>query len=540
MPSNIKATFGGVKLTGDVSFTLKLGTKPSTGSISVPSNIKLPNKGNLVLSDGTKSITIKELYLVEPVYSEADGGAFTQATIADRRILWANSGYFLTYNTPDADNKPTQEKTLEQILTECFQWLNETKVRFFALPEVYPPVEGDGQPIISVIDDLCERYALAVALTSSGEIYISPINEYRDFHRGWVTSREFTQLTPIIPSHIVIAGKRIINETTFSLVPIGIESSDQTDAGALKPIDELSYKPSAGWGKSILLGFSDLPEGEKRDLALKCVYKWYAWLGNKEDRRKKLPWLSTTSEIKKDLFYADDANGEPKRRQPWLEVSHVQGDGILYKNVDTSENKEHPPYSFTIDYDRGIVKFDTEVCKMKNYTAPTNSLIEVEPATVTIHIAHELRNNSGDFYAYSYSLGGKGKPYVHKCGDIQAYALEGVINSTEKQELDSYAKELAEKVAKKWQGEFWPVQGVYVGMADVTPWGRFKSVSWRVSEQGATTTICAGQEEIQPFLPSYKERINQTKTTTLHWPSSSALDERRKSVEQGRKASGSL
>jgi len=531
----IQVRFAGIGCIGSFNFSLRHGVTPSTGSIAFPVNFTPPLVGNLLISDGFTSIVFGEMYLINPVRSQSESGDIIQATIADKRVCWQFGQVTGEYNIPDeSTGKPRENVLLTELLSLIFAVYAEFPI-YIDIPIVYPAVSWDHVNPATAAQELMSKYGLSLSLDSNGAIYISPANHIRFFPPGWFMSRELTNLAKPYPSYIRIIGNRIINQNNFVLTPVGVEINGLDPDGTIKAINDLSYTPSAGWGKSYLRYYTDVKTefGEDEyELALKCIYRWYAYIPSDDGYDKReycLPWLGHIKNVMKvPNTILDD---EEQRDRPFVKVDQVQRDGISGQNQGALKETEQ---SYSIDYARGIVKFTDEVVRMVAGTAEFE-FVEAQGAAVTITAAYEKKHGDvNDFYHYDLFLGGSLPPLVHRDHSLTLFALNLTEDATQKVQLDAFAHSIAVKLAEQYFNVN-PEQRVYAGLLPIIPYGEFKSVTWNLSESGVNTVVSKGVEEIRPFLPSFQERALQKKTVSLHWPSESMLDRGRQQSDENRR-----
>ena len=516
------ASFGGIPCVQHASFTMKQGVTPSTGRATFAIDSSPPLCGVFILSDGIRTISISPAYLVDPVIVRHDSGAVIEATIADRRILWKYGYVTGKYNIPDDMGIPKEERKIQDLLQDCLTINYGVVINFFSVPEgLYPPVDWEFENPASAAQELCEKYGLSISLDVSGNAYIGPAAFDRTIAIPTADpmSSEQSFNDPYKPIEIWITGSRKINQICYELYPIGIEKT----TNELKKIDELSYKPAEGWGKAVLNDFYDIADDEAKKLAEKCIFKWYAYvplvLG---DRKKYLPWLAHISEVAKVL---DENEGTyvSQRAMPYIATGNIKTDEVTSWNPSTLERYKK---EVTFDLIKGIVKFPEYIFQIKNYTSPVQALTEVEKATVRIMAAYEINTGSADdFYKKKFPVaGGTLSPYIVSNKELTEYQIEGVANSEEKVALDAYAANVAQAILDTWE-HISPWQWEFPFLATVEVYGDIKSVTWQVGEQGATSIVSTGVEEIVPFIPSYQERALQKKSAALHWPSTKRIDE---------------
>lgn len=519
----ITARFNGIGCVDSASFSLRAGVSPSTGSISMPLEWT-PNSdfGYLELQGEQGWVSIGPMYIVDPVITEGENGQYVQATIADRRVNWKNGFVVGVYNQV-INGIPDEEKTLTELFDICFAAYGESPV-YHNVPGVYPAVIWEYVNPATAIAELCEKYGLEVTLGLDSAVHVAPKNEFRILPSGWITQAERTIKNNPIPTTIRVVGNRIINEKTYQLKAVGLETD-----GKLKWINDLTYKPTGGWGASAVNHFEDVTDEDERDLARKCIYRWYMWdpddVTTGGTRKAHLPWMT-------ELARTATEDGEKKRMKPYIWVKEAQTDSITWTNKTVAEA---PADGYSIDYERGLVKFDRLMVKVSSSPSQTPTFTD---ADVYFYGSHEMNTDDGDdFYYYDYALGGVGGIFIHQDRALTLFEDEGTPDATELADLNTFAAEIVSKIAATYE-YIDPETLVYPFVVPIEPWGQIKSVTWQISEAGAFTTVSTGREEVRPFLPSYEERLSAKKTSYLAWPGGSALDSRRLALEQRQRSVG--
>jgi len=522
----IKVNYNGYNATGNFSFYLKQGTGPSTGSIAFPLGAAPTidgNPGTLAISCDGQSVVFNDVYLVNPTRVESEGGQILQATLADKRYRWRFGYLRAKYNQLDpTTGKPKEDKPLTEILTEALSVYNESPV-FMQIPDdIYPTINWEFADPAQAIEELLQRYSLALSISPAGQVTIASVSYNQSFTQSNVSYHEYSNNRPLEPIGVIVVGDFMEVMRCFNLKPVGIEISTHADAGQIKEIDDLSYKPAEGWGKAVLNNFESLivnnePWKEAQALARQCIFKWYGYIPEDESiensREQLLPWLGSVTEFK---------NNELVKGKPYILAKHQLIDSVSFKN-NTDGNPIKSEFDFSLDYKNGILKFTNPTFK-KSDTASSFGTTEVEAAEVELIVSVKTTptktNGYWGNYYYEHPIGGVLPYYMHKeeslklYGHSWHYTQDRVYN---KSELDTYAEKIARLIAKKFD-TIRPEQYTFERLLNVTPIGQVKSVSWHVDEHGWKTIVSFGQEEIQPYLPSYQERVGIKKTDALHWP----------------------
>lgn len=543
----ISITYNGKNAIGGFSFILGQGLTPSTGSICFPAdNSPVINgqPGSLVINCDGQSIAFSDIYLVNPITVESEDGQVVQATLADKRYRWKYGFLRGKYNQLDqTTGKPKEERVLTDLLDEAFAVFNEKPV-YYDIDVLYPVINWEFIEPVAAIEELCKKYSLCVAISPSGQVHISSTTyNKQSFNQTSVSYRERSNNWQLKPRSLVIVGDFMEVINLVDLQPVGVEITGQSDAGTIKPINDLSYKPVEGWAKALTNDFASIyksnkPWKEAQSLAKQCVFKWYAYIPSdnsiENSREVKLPWLG-------EYTVKNSVSSEMVRVKPSIFVNCMLFDYSTTKNnVNDNEEPAIEDLDFSLDYKNGILKFKNPVIKKLEGSSNFDPNM-IEAAIIKLWIAHKTtpkRLSKGLYgnYYYEKPLGGIMPSFFSKDDSLILYAYEGTVNGMDKQDiynktsLDEYCSRLADTIAKKFDTTR-PEQYTFEEILNVTPIGELKSVSWRVDENGWNTVISMGQEEIEPFLPSYNERIGITKTTALHWPMSQLNTEKLNKTE---------
>lgn len=503
--AGIVATFAGIPAM-QVSFTSSLGVLPSTGSITFSGRrYNLPRYGTLRMSCNQGSVTLERMYLVNPVYSEAEGGDITIATIMDRRVEWQYGQVTGKYNpVNEGTGAPAQTTKLTALLKMCFDEY-DTRVRMYGIPNVYPSVEWHFDTPANVIQELCERYGLCVGLDMDGSAWVSPANESRRYPAGFVISRESAVSGEMLPRSVIVFGSRIRQDKEFTLYAVGKETD-----GTIKKIDDLSYAP-ADWMLEWAAGFENISDEEEKSLSEKYILK--AWqVDYKSSDLERLPWSDTISKV-------IEKDGEKYRQSEVVTALYCKTerdeDNVIYKNT---ADYEPIPGGYTVYRDMGLIVANEPLLKaVPDGTSDKDALFE---ADVKVLAAYELNtgNFRDDFYWVEIRIPGGTLPSVYiQEPEVVVYKDVGGRWAEGYREAEEYLFKVAESKAAEYEIKD-TGQRTYLGFKPLAAWGEIKSISWTASESTAQTVVSIGEEEIRPFVPSYYERLNQKKTSTLKWP----------------------
>ncbi len=494
----IRAYYSGYGCT--IEFAMALGVSPGSGT-AVFDNVsaRIPKYGSLKMSDGIRSVTINEVYADNPrIEYDAVNGKRLTATLYDRRYLW-KWGYIVgTYNKKSVDGVPNEEKTLAELLVLCLLALDERYYNFRNIPEVYPEVRWEFDNPGVALNDLCEKYGLVVGISAIGSnpIMIRPYNSRRHVPTGFGSKRIDGLSKAIRPSGIILVGNRVVCQRKFiTLVAVG----EDTD-GAIKPIGNLSFAPS-DWGEELIACYTNLATQQQRELAEKCVFKWYSIDWGSYDIDKVLPLLNEISE-------KVTINGTEKHDKPYILGAKTTWDGTTFK----THSKVRLSEGYQVDKKLGIVKFNKPVYKSDADGAVSGGLTL---ADLDLVAAYERKdNNTDDFRTWSRALVGTTLSAIKVDSNLVSYAKfddgTDILRELNTAELDAYAYEALNQLYEFYlQG--YPKIFLYAGVYPEGAWGEFQSVVWRADENGAETEIQVAIEIPRPALPKFKERLNERK-----------------------------
>lgn len=368
------------------------GVKPALATLTcLPQATLPPTSGQLVITDGTNQEVWQDaavLYANRKHVSQADiyrtKGHKISVQVADRRWRWSQRTISGVYNTrlDDGTVSATNKKSVQELVTIIFQALGET-VDASAVPaDLYPPINW--------VAERCDR-ALQRLLTSVGcEIALNyGSNQAVAYNRGTgaqlpANGREMEP--PVVmtagpaPDKLKIAGGPVLVQSKIKLEAVGLDTD-----GSIKRINDLSYKPAAGWGLVWPLDFEDVSNATGNALARQTVWKWWA-IKEFANGGLSIPQISTAITkptqllpLRERLLEADaDHNSVQRQNFPYLEGTSIY--------TDTT----HARFTggFRILYDQGIVVTDDPV-----FTLTSSGISE---PSMYLTVAHHVRDATTD------------------------------------------------------------------------------------------------------------------------------------------------
>jgi hypothetical protein len=276
--------FGNTFLSRGVSFTFAPGVQPSVCYINtIPHVPSLPSVGDLLIrTQGGVSITFPECCLEQPQLNAGIGGQFWTLPILDRRWKWRFGTVDGHYNKRKANGTYIRERTPQELAALLLDELGETQYDVSQLPNDQRPeklwISAD---IATELDELCFVLGCQVVLNPlSNRVEIWKVGTGNQLPFGGTRGASYTPILPATPSSVRVDGGPTLFQAWFSAYAVGLDTD-----GKYKPIGDLSYMPSGGWGKAAALaGFPEITgfykdfdgrEVPKRDLANATVWKAY-------------------------------------------------------------------------------------------------------------------------------------------------------------------------------------------------------------------------------------------------------------------------
>ena len=506
----VDATFGGLHCRS-AAMSLTAGITPDVGTLVMPATARgrVPLKARLVLRDGNGgSVTLPGIYSLEGTTQELPGGKEISVQVADRRCLWAWDEISYAWNRLNVDGSENPERSLHLLLADLVAHLPGARTgSLVATAGIYPPVAWDQDNTAQALQELCDEFGLIASMSVSGKVHVTSADEAAGWPGGPYKAKETGTGGKLKPAKIVIAGAPLVNEKTFEdLVAVGLEID-----GTIRPIADLSYKPASGWGTEPIT-FPNVSGGtyngtaysaeEARELARKCIWKWYALDLTDNERKQYLPLLDVRSEIV-------ESQGNEEHGKPYVNSENAQWDGTSWKK----DAKGRISSGFTIDNELGIVKFEEPVYSITTEGGSHGGLVAPD---IDLRAAYEQKPDPDDareqicsyYYARAVAGGAAGTKLLHKIPELRVWYITGTAQN--EANVEAYAKLVAQRLERQFTGGG-PEARTYPRIVNATPRGVLRSVQWTVSTGGgATTTIQKNFDRpIVDGMPAYEEKLRR-------------------------------
>lgn len=256
------------------SYTLSLGVQPGQIQVECADAVfeSLNPIGDLVLMDGSFAITIADCRVADFTASYGGSGQGYRVVLEDAR--W-KLRYRLPaegkFNVPNADGTVIEEtKCAASDLAKVLFW---EVIGSELLPaDDYPFFEWQLTPRADALSQLCEMYGCAVAWLPNGTLKIVKLGEGWNYDTdGRISEANGEKIKNHARTLLLVFGKTEI-QANLELEAVGLDLD-----GTIKLLDDLSYKPAAGWtAQGDLDFFRHLdPAGDAVKCARASVWKWY-------------------------------------------------------------------------------------------------------------------------------------------------------------------------------------------------------------------------------------------------------------------------
>lgn len=547
--------FPGIRQVVSASYTLAHGITPGVCSVEcAPQFEPIQSTGAMTWEWENVSFTFQDCRAVFGTASRGPDGLTWSIQIQDRRWKWAFGCVYGEYNRRDDSQQilplgsaqPGSQSAIQGIKKSAYelavillQAMGEQGFDASVMPgDVYPHVEWTPSNPAKELASLCDLCGKRICLNFDGTVSIVTPGLGAFLPNGRVTESSLILDPPERPDSIEVVGQPIRIQTRLPLSAVGEDTN-----GKLVPIDELSYKPANGWSKEGDMFNGVIDKSTREKLAFKTVFKYYrigtAGSGGQIYVRNPgilPPWFQINSlaqilPISDQLVetYFDHDAGEYRRKK--ATIRGIYNKLLSYKHSrDNSSTTSWNEYkgSFTIDADRGLVKFSdpvwmwSEVARGRVEADITlecsfNARVQypASPAPGTPGPAATI--GPGHFLTWAYNVPANGPrfgtgPEIVQSDDLlyevfEAFNTEGSsigwFENTPKYRLDDLSKVLAANALAKYQLQS-PADATYAGFVPVGPDGAIVSVTWTLDPR--PFTHISRNTETEHRVPKYGTR----------------------------------
>lgn len=571
-------------LTQDVSWPGVLGVASCQGCIShgiSPSTFVLTtypqaaapeDSGDLVFSDGTNTVTLKDCRLVRITGTAGAEGQTWRLEIQDRRWRWRGLGSISgSYNQYDEHQKlvPWTIRSPTELATLCLDAMGEEGYQIdlpeglsqadgadidrylwagenFPQSQTNPPVVWDYTPPAEALARLCEQYGRRVVYQpNTDRVIIAQLGDGEDIPDRPCEVDTPSLEAPRIPSSVCVAGSQVRMQARFLLEPVGKEWD-----GRYVPINDLSYAPDGGWGTCPppsfigVKGTQRLAVIEAQGLARESVWKCYRITlqdpGGMEDtltlpwygpvtRRQQITLLPTkvdqvvpqppnftgiqTGGDFANRVLPDFYNGY-SRDQPavvWGSVARWIG-SVLWIGTDPNTSQFQRVYvPFSVDPVEQMIVFAEPVYAIRNSQWVAPRLVLDTGCLVADPETNQIVRGE-----WSMELGGDAPPQWTIKEDvfwevIGTYSADHILighTVVSEEEANARAQYYLDGMAYQYQVKAGDTRH-YPGILPLDPDGRIHQISLSVGPGGPTTVASENSEHSTVVLPYPARRRNE-------------------------------
>lgn len=554
------ATFPGVQQVLHATYTRSHGISPGVCTMEIAPQLRpiVTKPATLKFLFGQTVLSFRDCIIDTSSLQASEGGYVTTLQIFDRRWKWAYSQIFGEYNRRDGDGKvidsiDENEKTPYGLAKLLLKAMGEPENEGNNLPiEGRPYVKWEGANPARELAQLCEEFGFSVVLDTRDNLRIVKIGNGQSLPQNPLVMHFGTGLNPPEPPDAIsVFGAPTRFQAWLKLKAVGLDTD-----GTVKPIDDLSYKPSTGWEKEPAT-FPNLQTTALRDAlrhAMATVWRWFritidtvsedSWIifPRFTDDSFFMHSLSEESHLQyilplsRELVQTEKVDGIVRRRE--AKVYGIYAKGTYGERYNSDEEPNNTTTTKTYDkltthkkkilYEGdfelleqfGIVVFPQQVLQWDRtngtWKAPELYLqcsFNARDKYEGTHAPHRYVYNS-----FIQGSGGAGQILyepVPAQDRLQWQVYQDIppgekktewrfIIGREKWNLDDDAKQIAKAVASKYEN-IQSADATYAGLLFVSLDGAIRQITWNVGSDGATTQVSRNTES-NPLVPHFRER----------------------------------
>jgi len=484
-------SYPGITAVESATMTVRNGIQPGVCVVRTPpQRLFQPEAGDIRFSCGATSVVFRNC-MVESATLEVQTRQLWHVRILDRRWKWRYGSISGAYNIRQQNGaiRDGSERTPQQLATLLLQSMGETHFEVSALSaDLRPAVNWSYQNPAAELQKLCDLSSCVITLGLDDRVRIQragegpPLNVY-----GVERNGSFALQNNLRPDALTLVGGASVYQDSLALEAVGLDTDD-----LVKPLDQLSYKPAAGWGAGAYESMADVAASDARQRAIQSVWKWYriknrdqgGFLINRIEQR-----LESYEQILPlhDTLLEPDSNGRPA---PAFVSGEFWSRTHTYTNTTGAARYNG---RFSLDRQRGIVKFATPVLKL----GPAGRF---EPAELKLTTTFPLRlTPEGGFQRRTQTLRLPGARLHTKAEVIEQPQLFHAINCTgsgpvqdNAAAFDRAASQQLAAAAQRYSVQ--PTAEIhYAGLAPTPLTGATTEVTYSTGPDGALTQARQGE-----------------------------------------------
>lgn len=543
--------FEGLVAFESFAFTMGHGISPGQGEISIlPQDPTIPPIVDIRLTFGEEEIVLNDCLIDSASYQYDQSGQIIALRFMDRRWQWQRFGKLSgRYNLRQKDFKIVKDKekqkaavgdaiadcerTPQELAELCLEAMGETDFDVSDLPnDARPTVDWDGVNPAEALADLCESLACRVVLQLDDTVAIRRAGIGAEVPNGFVEALSESLNPPEKPSKLIILCAKNRYQDDLPLEAVGMDLD-----GEWKLVDDLSYKPPNGWTASDIhnmIGLTDATaDGRAKIAAKKTVGRCYRIKTplEIEGYEEKIIRLRQILPIEDEMVEQAEIMGTKKNK-----LAFVYGvfDGGLVTQANTEDKipagvaGNVVPFTYSVDTEHGIVKFDDVVIKQ---SAPGGAANAIAFAELKLRTAVSIRDpETGAWIRHErsrkLSTDSDTMPRYVKHDEIilttaritketNTNDSDGVKKTetktvTNKSDVNKECDYYLDALEKEYRTDR-PVSVLYIGLMGITLDGALQSVTWTIDGSVGGSTRLTRNDDIgsRTTLPYNIVRANQ-------------------------------
>jgi len=540
MPPQGLCSFPGVNQIMSASLDIVHGITPSVAQIlMVPQPGFVGAGGNLVFTFNGQVVTLYDCRCDAAQFEVSERGQLWRLSIFDRRWKWSRergggklSGQWNVRNS-NGDLDESRKKNAQELAGMILEAMNESGFNVGDLPnDDYPPVDWDGAWPAGELANLADRYGARVVLEYlSNTVAIRIAGEGAELPEGVVLADSLTIDPPEVPDTLGILCGHTRFQGDWILEAVGLDTD-----GTVKQIAALSYAPTEGFSYNCIPFMKQVEAGEKRELALRTVFKWYRIKfpltvpGFQGGQIESINQLAIESE-QCDTVTIDGAEVNKPAEiagiyYPEPLSSQSRTNNVTAENPDWTTDAIKYQKPFTVDTKLGIVKFSDLVFR-NTETADPPTKVTTGQATLRLRTAVQVRDpNTWGWTRYektrdtggTWNTGTRWAQHDElNLTSTPSYDTDYNVESTATNQgdtVDPQCETLLDALEREYQMKL-PQSISYPGLMLVELDGAIQHITFSVGENGCTTVISRNTER-RDCVDTYKEMRFRERGKEVH------------------------
>ena len=520
-------SFPGVNQVRSCTYTRGLGTLPDVFHMRiVPQTGAILSSGTVAMSFHGTGVSFPNCVVDRASMNLTQRLQVVTIKIFDRRIHWKYKVVNGYYNARFADGtiQSGTEQTPQQLAEKLLDAMGEFGYDVSALPNTdNPTVDWDYANAGNELSKLCERRGCVISLDLDNRVRIYQAGSGASNPTADIVSISFGVNPPEPPSQILVIGNYTLVQSKLLLEAVGLDTD-----GTIKLIDDLSYKPAAGWDdetpkmtKTRAQARALLLQGEEEvlyELAKKSVWKWYR-IKSQSDGSLDIPGYNGDSTGLWQILPVRNRKVDTTPDIDGIErpqTATVQGVHFTHDIQGNTAAKEVVVTPFSIDKELGIVKFSEPVYR-KSTIADFIGEGKLFPATLYLETSYYVQHSDTrrfERYERGLTLGPGNGTQIIRRNDIYQIVigeyktddptvLENVTTNTQAADAEAEAN-LTAAAANYPTAKTINVN--YNGIIRISTSGVTRQVTWVMDMQRGFNTLAFMNNEAQVGVLSGFER----------------------------------